>query len=263
VSANFFDVLGVEPARGRAFQPGEDQPGRQHQAVLSDGLWRRRFGADPEILGKPIRLDNDNYTVVGIMPERSEFPVHAELWTPLALDPDEIHSRTRRRLEAIGRLKPGRTVAQAAAEIDAIAARLARQYPDTNKNRRFVALPVRQFLIGPHTEQYAFMLFGAVLFVLLIACANVANLHFARATGRTREVAVRTALGAARGRWRSSSPRVFCFRWWALPSACWWQAGASTSTGPACRPKWKKASWAGRKFRSTAARWPSPWRRRC
>jgi putative ABC transport system permease protein len=200
VSANFFDVLGVEAARGRAFQPGEDQPGRQHQAVLSDGLWRRRFGADLEILGKPIRLDNENYTVVGIMPERSEFPVRAELWTPLALDPEEIHSRTKRRLEAIGRLKPGLTVAQAAAEIDAIGARLARQYPDTNKNRRFATLPVRQFLIGPHTQQYALMLFGAVLFVLLIACANVANLHFARATGRTREVAVRTALGAGRGR---------------------------------------------------------------
>jgi putative ABC transport system permease protein len=200
VSANFFEVLGVNAARGRVFQPGEDQPSRQHEVVIGDGLWRRRFGADPEILGKPIRLDNDDYTVVGIMPEKSEFPVNAELWTPLALDPDEAHSRTKRQLEAMGRLKPGRTAAQAAAEIDAIGARLARQYPDTNKNRRFLALPVRQFLIGPYTGQYALMLFGAVLFVLLIACANVANLQFARATGRTREVALRTALGAGRGR---------------------------------------------------------------
>ncbi len=200
VSANFFDVLGVTPARGRAFQPGEDQPGRQHEVVIGDGLWKRRFGADPEILGKLIRLDNDDYTVVGVMPEKSEFPITAELWTPLALDPEETHSRTKRRLEAMGRLKAGRTAAQAAAEIDAIAARLARQYPDTNKNRRFLALPARQFLIGPYTGQYVLMLFGAVLFVLLIACANVANLQFARATGRTREVAVRTALGAGRGR---------------------------------------------------------------
>ena len=200
VSADFFGVLGVNPARGRVFQPGEDQLGRQHEAVLSDALWRRRFGADPEILGKPIRLDNEDYTVVGVMPEKSEFPITAELWTPLALDPEETHSRTKRQLDAMGRLKPGRTAAQAAAEIDAIGARLARQYPDTNKNRRFVALPARQFLVGPYTGQYTLMLFGAVLFVLLIACANVANLQFARATGRTREVAVRTALGAGRGR---------------------------------------------------------------
>jgi putative ABC transport system permease protein len=200
VSANFFEVLGVNAARGRVFQPGEDQPGRQHEVVIGDGLWRRRFGADPEILGKPIRLDNEDYTVVGVMPEKSEFPITAELWTPLALDPDESHSRTRRQLQAMGRLKPGRTAAQAAAEIDAIAALLARQYPDTNKNRRFVTLPARQFLIGPYTGQYVLMLFGAVLFVLLIACANVANLQFARATGRTREVALRTALGAGRGR---------------------------------------------------------------
>jgi putative ABC transport system permease protein len=200
VSTNFFNVLGVHPARGRTFQPGEDQLGRQHEVVIGDRLWKRRFGADPEILGKPIRLDNEDYTVVGVMPEKSEFPVTAELWTPLALDPDEMHSRTKRQLQAMGRLKPGRTAAQAAAEIDAIGARLARQYPDTNKNRRFVALPVRQFLIGPYTGQYVLMLFGAVLFVLLIACANVANLQFARATGRTREVAVRTALGAGRGR---------------------------------------------------------------
>jgi putative ABC transport system permease protein len=200
VSANFFDVLGVHPARGRGFQPGEDQPGRQHEVVIADGLWRRRFGADPEILGKPIRLDNEDYTVVGIIPGKSEFPVTAEMWTPLALDPEDLHSRTKRRLQAMGRLKPGRTAAQAAAEIDAIGLRLARQYPDTNKNRRFVALPARQFLIGPYTGQYVLMLFGAVLFVLLIACANVANLQFARATGRTRELALRTALGAGRGR---------------------------------------------------------------
>jgi putative ABC transport system permease protein len=182
------------------FQPGEDQPGRQHEVVIGDRLWRRRFGADPEILGKPIRLDNDDYTVVGVMPEKSEFPITAEMWTPLALDPEDMHSRTKRRLSAMGRLKPGRTAAQAAAEIDAIGARLARQYPDTNQNRRFVALPVRHFLIGPYTGQYVLMLFGAVLFVLLIACANVANLQFARATGRTREAALRIALGAGRGR---------------------------------------------------------------
>ena len=201
VSPNLFALLRVQPALGRTFRPDEDRPGRDRVAIVSDSFWRQHFTADPGIVGRTVRVDGQNVTVVGVMPPEFRFPrAWRDLWVPLALTPESRNSHSSTPVETAGRLRPGQTLAQAAAELNAVAARLEKLYPETHRKRRFVALSFSRYWNGDLAPVFASLILGATLFVLLIACVNVANLEFARATGRAREVAVRTALGSGRAR---------------------------------------------------------------
>jgi putative ABC transport system permease protein len=198
VTGNFFQALGVQPALGRTFLIENERTGRDQVAVLSYGLWQKRFGGDPEIINKRVTLDNKSFEVIGVMPRDFEFPATAEVWLPLNFDAHPgLKQRKAHFLRPIGRLKAGVTLAQAQADTDTIARQLEAAYPDTNTGWNLRLVSLRERIVG-NIRSTLYILLGAVGFVLLIACANVANLLMAHAASRRKEIALRTALGAGR-----------------------------------------------------------------
>jgi putative ABC transport system permease protein len=201
VSAALFPLLKVSPLAGRVFTEADDRADAPRVVLLGHELWRRRFGADANLIGKTLTLDDQSYTVVGVMPHGFAFPTKdTELWAPIALNANAANDRVSFYLSGIARLNPGATFEQAQSELDVIARNLAKTYPQSNTDLGFGVASLQESLLASGFKQALFVLLGAVVFVLLIACMNVANLLLARAAAREKELAVRAALGAGRRR---------------------------------------------------------------
>lgn len=199
-TAELFKVLRTKPALGRGFLPGEDTPQAEPVAILSHGVWRTRYQGDSRVLGKPVRINGVAGTIVGVMPEGVAFPESTEVWTNMRKDPLRIERDQGDTLEVMGRLRDGATVEAAQAEIEGITKAIAQEYPKTHEGRGAVVKPWMEEALGDDIPRMLWTMFGACLTVLLLACTNVASLMVARASRRTREIAIRSSLGASRGR---------------------------------------------------------------
>ncbi|MFZ0393164.1 MAG: ABC transporter permease [Terracidiphilus sp.] len=199
-TGSFFSVLKEQPLLGRIFTDSECQPGRDDVAVLNYAFWQQHFGADPGVLGKTIQLDQRVYTIIGVMPKTTQYPSEVDIFVPFAPTPQQLSDRADHSYLVIGRLRDGVTVEQAQAEMRIIGQGLARAYPATNQGWTVKVETLLDGINGPYTPRYYKLLMGATLFVLLVVCANVANLQFARGIARRPEIALRSALGASRAR---------------------------------------------------------------
>jgi putative ABC transport system permease protein len=201
VSPDVFSLLGVPPRLGRPFDPEDEKPGRERLVMLSWELWQKRFGGDRSIVGRHLQFEGGERRIAGVMPRGFRFPINrnVDLWTPLVLDARALENRGAHWLGVVARRKPGVTLAQAQADLSAIAARLEAAYPAKNEGWGVILMPLSQAVTG-QAKKPLLLLLGAVAFVLLIACVNVSNLLVARGVARRREIAVRTALGAGRAR---------------------------------------------------------------
>src|SRR6476646_4390941 len=241
VGWDFFRLLGAAPAIGRGFLPDEDRPGSDGVVVLSDGLWRRRVGADRGIVGREVRIDGVPRQVIGVMPASLDYTLYdEELWLPAAFTPAQLAEHDEHYLAVLGRLKAGVTMAQARSELDQIARGLQERYPRENSERGFGVATLHEQLVGDY-RALLFVLLGAVAFVLLIACANIANLLLARATARARETAIRAAVGAGRRhivRHALTESLVLAAGGGALGVlAAYWGVAALVALGPADIPR--------------------------
>jgi putative ABC transport system permease protein len=199
VSPNLLDAVGIKVALGRNFRPDEDQPGNYQVVILTHSLWQRRFGGDPNVVGRTVRVNDVARTIIGVMPPNVIYPQGAEILAPMAMRSEATRDRNNHESQVVGRLKAGVSVGQARSDLDSIARRLGQQYPNTNTGRSVGVFPILEDTVREY-KAASLMMMAAVAFVLLIACANVANLTLARATGRIKEIALRLALGASRGR---------------------------------------------------------------
>jgi putative ABC transport system permease protein len=201
LTPDVFAVLGVPARIGRVFDEADGRPGAERRVILSAGAWARRFGSDPQVLGRTVRLDDQTYTIAGVMPESFQFPPAdptVEFWSPLMLDPGNQPSRPHRMYQVIARMRPGVSVPQAQADMTAVADGIAGEHPDSNAGWGATLVPAHEQVVGD-IGSTLWVLFGAVVVVLLIACANVANLVLARSARASKDFAVRAAFGAGRG----------------------------------------------------------------